>query len=217
MSWILTATGRAIDIAMPSAKPINIMDIAWALAQLPRFVGHCRRPYSVAEHSLLVAEIADREHQLAPDALLCALLHDAHEAYLGDCSSPLKRVLGDAWYAIERRHEAAVRLAFDLHTTLQARQIIKHCDLVALATERRDLLPTHTDACTAPWADLRGIEPCSWARLNDRQLEQHGWQFWRDRFLDRFHELSYGRAQLVGGCSRHAPEALATAAVGEGA
>jgi hypothetical protein len=51
---------------------------------LVRWNGHCHRPYSVAEHCVLLAS-------RAPDHLkLTALMHDASEAYLGDVPSPLK-------------------------------------------------------------------------------------------------------------------------------
>ena len=59
--WILTATGRDFPLSglptvMPDAAP-RIEDIAHALAQINRYTGHAARPYSVAEHSLLVCEI----------------------------------------------------------------------------------------------------------------------------------------------------------------
>jgi hypothetical protein len=202
MSWILTATGRAVDMAMPMPANVDILDIACALAQLPRFTGHCARPYSVAEHSLLVTEICERELQIDAEGLLAALLHDAAEAYMGDCNTPLKVLLGNAWYAIERRHEGAIALAFDLRITLGARQAIKQADLIALATERRDLMPSHA-AGQQPWDCLRGVHACSWVNLAHPDLAQHSWLFWRDRFLDRFGDLMHGRQLRREGCSRH--------------
>lgn len=212
MSWILTATGRAIDMAMPVPAQVDVMDIAWALAQLPRFTGHCLRPYSVAEHSLLVTEICERETDMRPEGLMAALLHDAAEAYMGDCNSPLKHLLGNAWHALERRHQQAIHTALDVPVvSLMARQAIKHADLVALATERRDLMPAH-GAGEQPWHCLRDIEPCSWVQLRRPELTQHGWEFWRDRFLDKFHELAFAREIQRGGNSRHEGQAAGVVA-----
>ena len=207
MSWILTATGQAFDLAMPRLAQVSVMDIAWSLSQINRFTGHCIRPYSVAEHSLLVAEICEREHRLDAHGLMAALLHDAHEAYTGDLHTPGKQLVGNAWFDFERRIEQPVRqalggvVAHGIH-----RATIKQADLQALATERRDLLPRHA----AQWDCLRGIEPVSWVSLNTPERRQHDWEFWRDRFLDRFHELEFAREQLVQGCSRHEHTPLPT-------
>ena len=94
--WITTATGRDFPLAglptlMQGAQPC-IEDIAHALAQINRFTGHAARPYSVAEHSLLVCDIV-RAKGLNAHAQLLALLHDAHEAYCGDVASPTKSLL----------------------------------------------------------------------------------------------------------------------------
>lgn len=200
MTWILTATAQPFELDMPRIAQVNIMDIAWALSQINRFTGHALRPYSVAEHSLLVAEICEREHQLDAHGLMAALLHDAHEAYCGDLSSPGKQVLGNAWHDFERRLQGTVTSAFALHTAAQVhRTAIKQADLAALATERRDLLPHHP----ARWECLRHAAPVAWVTLQDPSRTQHDWEFWRDRFLDRFHELDFARQQLLDGCARH--------------
>jgi len=86
-SWIQTYTGRRFYPFSPSVYDVDIKDIAHALSNQCRYAGHCRRFYSVAEHSILMAE-------KAPMALkLPALLHDAGEAYLTDVPSPIKRFM----------------------------------------------------------------------------------------------------------------------------
>ena len=87
---IETFTGRLINPLNPNPDCIVIEDIARSLSMQCRFNGHCRRFYSVAEHSVNTAVVA--EH-LAPDnhlAAIFALLHDASEAYLCDIPRPLK-------------------------------------------------------------------------------------------------------------------------------
>lgn len=98
--WMQTFTGRAFWPLDPRPEDVDIADIAHGLAHQCRYAGHCRRFYSVAEHSVLLARVAAPEHRL------WALLHDAAEAYLVDLPRPVKRqVVG---YATA---EAAVMLA----------------------------------------------------------------------------------------------------------
>jgi hypothetical protein len=85
--WCGLASGQLIDLAKPTPADIHIEDIAWSLAHMLRFNGHLLMQVSVARHSIWVAE-------LVPEPLrLAALLHDAHEAYLGDIVRPVKRYM----------------------------------------------------------------------------------------------------------------------------
>ena len=75
-----------IDPFRPRPSDINIDDIAHALANTCRWGAACSQFYSVAEHSIEVA------HRVNDNLKLCALLHDAAEAYLGDIPTPRKAV-----------------------------------------------------------------------------------------------------------------------------
>ncbi|WP_313104939.1 phosphohydrolase [Stutzerimonas nitrititolerans] len=146
MTWILTRTGRRFDLLMPKASQVTTLDIAHALANICRFNGHTSRHYSVAQHSLLVASIVPAEHQLA------ALLHDTTEAYVGDMVRPLKALLPD-YSSIENGIWLAICERFNLEPELPA--CIHEADMVALATERRDLMPEHSER----WPCLEGVTP----------------------------------------------------------
>lgn len=147
MSWIQTSTGQRFDLSNPSQAQVSLSDIAHALGHLCRFNGHTYMPYSVARHSLLVAELVPPEHRLQ------ALLHDAHEAYIGDMSTPLKWILPE-YRAIEKPIWGAVATAFGIPEELAPE--VNHADRVMLMTERRDLL-TH---CPEPWdEDLEAVKP----------------------------------------------------------
>ncbi len=82
--WIQTYTGKRFDYDKVDPSQIDIVDIAHALSMQCRYAGHCIRFYSVAEHSVHMANEASAENKLA------ALLHDASEAYLVDIPRPLK-------------------------------------------------------------------------------------------------------------------------------
>jgi 5'-deoxynucleotidase YfbR-like HD superfamily hydrolase len=90
---IETHSGRYFDYSAPAAADICIEDIARSLSMTCRFRGHVTGFYSVAEHSVLVRQLVIEAGR--PDLGLAALLHDAHEAYIGDIPTPLKVVLGE--------------------------------------------------------------------------------------------------------------------------
>lgn len=193
MSWMLTAQGRVVRLDAPMANggALSIEAIAHSLATINRFTGHALRPISVAEHSLLVCDIVEREMHLGIGAQLAALLHDAHECITNDIASPAKPQIGSAWREFEAAHEEALHVFFGLRLHFDAfGPAIRHADLVALATERRDLM--HPGG--PPWEWLRGIEPLP--HVNLRERDGFTWQDWRAAFIDRFQELDFARNEL---------------------
>jgi len=194
MTWMLTATGVAFDLRFIKADAIDIADIAHHLAQINRYTGACRRPYSVAEHSLLVCEIVDYTLIRAdPAVLLAALMHDAHEAYTQDLSAPFKEIVGPAWRVEEDRVQRAVLGRFGLlDASSSAAKLIHWADQTALVTERKQLLPP-----TGPtWAAEAEHVPIAWRDLS--HSDAFTWLDWRQAFLDKFAELTFAleNAQL---------------------
>lgn len=77
---------------------------------------------------------------------LLALVHDAHEAYVGDINTPLKRSINGVFAAFESKTETAVMAAIAVRPpTLDEERIVKTLDLVALATEARCLMVSRGD------------------------------------------------------------------------
>lgn len=143
MTWMLTMpAGREHHLAGPG-QLLNVPtleEIAGAISKICRFNGHCRRHYSVAEHSILCADLAADEGA-GVDAQLAALLHDAHEAYTTDLPSPIKWTIGASWEVFEHSQAAALHNALGVRALMHShRANVKRWDLMALATERRDLL-----------------------------------------------------------------------------
>ncbi|MGY8624190.1 phosphohydrolase [Chromobacterium violaceum] len=157
---IETVTGRLVDLLHPSPADIDIHEVVHHLAHICRFGGACRPFYSVAEHSVRVAEI------LPPRLKLAGLLHDAQEAYVGDVVTPLKRQLPSYQY-VEGLVAAAIEARFRLQLSEEDRAAIRRADLVLLATERRDLMPQSG----VEWPVLAGVAPLP-ERIKPMSIEQ---------------------------------------------
>lgn len=193
MTWMLTATGRTFDLQFIQEGGVSIDDVAHHLAQINRYTGAARRPYSVAEHSLLVVEILRMYGVVDRRVLLLGLMHDAHEAYTNDISTPVKSVVGPAWSAFENRVQHVVLSHFGLLTTNAAHHdAIKWADMVALRTERKQLLPPGGPVwpCEATHANA------AWVDLSER--DSYTWDDWRRAFRDEFDNLTF----------EHTPEPL---------
>lgn len=136
--WITTFTGKKFHYLAPLENEIDIRDIAHALSLTCRFGGHCSKFYSVAEHSILVAE------QVIPELKLSALLHDAHEAYLHDVPRPIKQDIA-GYRELADRIQKVIEKKFNIISCPE----IKKWDNVLLATEAQELMP-NMDA----WVEL---------------------------------------------------------------
>jgi 5'-nucleotidase len=97
---IMLQSGAWFDFRAPKSSNFTIEDIAHGLANICRYAGQCRKFYSVAEHSILVSEVAVGFE-------LEALLHDAAEAFMGDITRPLKQMLPE-YKKIEDEVETAI-------------------------------------------------------------------------------------------------------------
>lgn len=129
---ILTNSGRTFNLMSDSIEEIAIEDIAHALSHVCRFTGHVGKFYSVAQHSVLASFYVEQKYAQE------ALLHDAAEAYIGDVSTPLKRLLKD-YQAIEAGVEQRIASRFCLNWDDVSTAAVKTVDNRLLVTERRDL------------------------------------------------------------------------------
>lgn len=135
-----TGTGRMVDLLNPTPETIDLEDIITSLEAIPRWNGTTGHHFSVASHSLLVG----REYVARyPDAkgweLAGALLHDAHEAYTGDISTPMKNSLrtlgGETIHVIEQRLDAAICTRLGLWGYESRYENIKEADRAACIKE----------------------------------------------------------------------------------
>ena len=145
---IRTATGIYFNVFDPDPSLIDVIDIAHSLAMQCRFNGHIKNFYSVAQHSVWVAERVPVQHKKA------ALLHDGSEAYLCDIPSPIKKYF-DQYRTIEDQVMKCIATRFDFEYPLP--DDVKRVDKMALYWEwenkvLRDFSPTDN------WGFLEGKE-----------------------------------------------------------
>lgn len=186
-TWMETWLGNSVDLLNPDPKQIDIEDIARHLSIINRFTGAIRFPYSVAQHSLYVSMLLPESDQIH------GLLHDAHEAYVGDISTPLKHSSDRQWLNILCRNlDGAIYEALDLElpTDEQCRRI-KRADMQAMADEKAFLKP-HSKS---DWAEY-GI-PAPAGNINVAM----DWQEAEVAFLERFWRL-YERTPRIQAASR---------------
>jgi hypothetical protein len=173
MIWSQTLRGRAFDLINPDARHVDFAEIADTLAFLRRYAGAAEKPVSVAQHTLIVFDAAqpeDRAH---------VLLHDAHEAYIGDIITPTAQALAaivedllqprrtingralflTALASLKTRIDGAIYHAAGLAPPGEdQRARIRRADLIALRTERRDFLAKPPK----PWEpEIEALAPLS--------------------------------------------------------
>jgi len=169
--WLQSWLGKRVDLLEPNPNDIDYRDIAHHLAIENRYTGATYRPYSVAQHSILVAKFAGgwdgANYTRLPEARF-GLLHDATEAYLKDIHGPLKNTpIFDAYRALEEKWMVVILTKFGMAAsgefTDAVEDAVKHADRVMLYTEKRDLLGPPPE----PWGneiepDRAPVDPWSW-------------------------------------------------------
>lgn len=156
--WMQTRSGRAFDLIDPAPGDVDFREIADVLGNINRFCGHTDRPVSVALHTLTVMDIAGRE---SPLAMAWALLHDAHEAYIGDITTPVSKAIryhaptdgdplpfcaAEGIRQLKHRVDYAIIAASGLrwrdpnYPDGNVAAIVKRADDIAMMMERRDFM-----------------------------------------------------------------------------
>jgi uncharacterized protein len=186
-AWQRMLSGRRLDLLDPSPLDIEIEDIAHGLARVARWNGQTSGDhiFSVAQHTLLVEEIARRRDNI-PDRRvgLALLLHDAPEYVIGDMISPFKAVIGGSYRIVERRLLTAIHLRFGLAPELPGEilAIIKAADRGAAFLEATAL----AGFAVAEARRLFGARPALPAAAERDYLTPWPAETAKRRFLQRF-------------------------------
>jgi len=170
--WVQTYTGVAFDLANPRPEDVNATDISVALSRIVRYNGHTAEPYTVAQHSVLVSrQLAAEGH--GHQTQLAGLLHDAHEAYIGDIVSPVLKVLGGdvatAVSILTERIDGVIAEAANIGPNVMHWAMVREADRRMLLTEARDLMldpPRDWGVPGEPYPNVR-ITPWGTARALD--------------------------------------------------
>jgi len=187
-AWQRMLSGRRLDLLEPSPLDIEITDIAHGLARVARLNGHTKgaHAFSVAQHCVLVERLTmELNPNLAREARLMALLHDAPEYVIGDLISPFKAAIGVDYKALELRLLAAIHLRFGLPAVTPA--------ALAALFKKADRLSAYYEA-----TQLAGFEESEARRLfgaprtgiKTPRLTPLATADAQVQFLERFHRLA---------------------------
>jgi len=150
--FVPTYCGRRFDLLEPRPEDVSIEHIAHSLATQTRWVGACRVPFSVADHSVEMCRIA-KEDGCDAHILLAILMHDSEEAYTGDMPSGLKR--HDTFFRkVAENIARTIRFALGIPDSPRARKLVKQYDRIAARAEGKLLLP-HKDQDQWSWGTSR--------------------------------------------------------------
>jgi 5'-deoxynucleotidase YfbR-like HD superfamily hydrolase len=158
---ICTFSGIQFHPLDPEPHLVNPNDIAHSLAYQCRYAGHSKFFYSIAEHSVLVADYVNRRWPGHRDLVASALLHDASEAYLTDLGGPIKRdprVL-EWWNPVEEKLERVISEAFGVPFPIPDE--VYEADRQILRLEIEHLMPKVNWWTPVPpdeWAQFLDIE-----------------------------------------------------------
>ncbi len=175
---IETFSGKMIYPLKPEENDIIIDDIAHSLSMQCRFNGHCKCFYSVAEHSVNTAKVAEMLFPNIPQIVIFSLLHDASEAYLCDIPRPIKSSFTD-YLDWEKRLSDVIlnKFAYRIPSEKEEELILK-ADNIMLATESYEL----TFSKGADWGLSEQI-------LNDIDLFCWTPEEAKKKFLQKFEKL----------------------------
>ncbi|MGR3760917.1 hypothetical protein ACUXV3_12425 [Roseobacteraceae bacterium NS-SX3] len=127
--------------ALPAAA-LSAGALASTLAKVNRFAGRTAEPWSVASHSVLVSRLCR-----SPDAAAWALLHDAHEAFLGDLITPAvvfiasqsqpmgAQIVLNSVRQAKASLDRQIRRAWDIAWDKALQEVVDRADQIALQAE----------------------------------------------------------------------------------
>jgi 5'-deoxynucleotidase YfbR-like HD superfamily hydrolase len=192
-AWQRMLSGRRLNLLDPSPLDVEISDIAHGLARVARWNGqtHGNHAFSVAEHSLIVEDIACRlKPDLPPHWRLAVLLHDAPEYVIGDMISPFKAVIGEAYKAVESRLQGAIHLRFGLPAEIPQtiKKLAKRADIICAYFEAVELAGFDDEEAAKIFGRPRGFPTDATGRLR-YGLQPLPVKIAQERFMERFNEI----------------------------
>jgi len=144
--WIPTFSGRGFHPTAPQVEEVRVEDIVRGVAYKYRYGGHSNLPITVAEHSLLVADIIETLWPEAGQAkILAGLLHDTCESYTHDIQAPVRAAIkvvlpsGQtiSWGDMERKVNQCIGRALGIDPDFYSAPEVRAADHLAAAIEQQ--------------------------------------------------------------------------------
>lgn len=135
-SQLRLRSGKYIDLLNPQIDQFTFSDIAGGLSNLCRYGGQCEPFYSVAEHSVHCAEVAQND-KLPLRVIQAVFMHDAAEAFCGDVIRSIKKII-KGYDEIEYSLVRLISEKFDVNP-FSHHDAIKEIDNAMLFCEKRQL------------------------------------------------------------------------------
>ena len=121
-------------------------DVARNLSRINRYGGGSL--WNVAAHSCLVASLVPAEFELF------GLIHDAHEAWIGDLCKPAKDMIREQYEAIELVWQGKVNVLLGIDWPEGAFEAVAKADHDAVEIEHQTELSGHAQRYEKMWIDL---------------------------------------------------------------
>ena len=136
-------SGRVVNVTDPADTTTlpTLQDIAIGLSRINRYGGQTVVPWSVLDHSFLVAHLTNTRRAATTEACLWALLHDWHEVLTGDIPSPFKT---DSQRELQQVLDRRLILALadkGLPLTVEDLKLVHRMDIRAYFAEISVLMP----------------------------------------------------------------------------
>ncbi len=180
-----TYTGRLVYPYEPERSEFAIDDIAHHLALVNRYCGASPQPYSVAQHSVLVAKYSGKW-------ALEGLLHDAAEAYLQDLPQPVKQ---GQWQYMQAEDAMFAEIArqYELSDEDECWETVRNADHRVFSAEVTSMMRNPSVYALHPNPIPEHVVPMHW-------------ELAENEFLETFHRLWRARhdAMYVGSRSQRA-------------
>lgn len=138
-------SGAYVDPFCPDMRYVTLDDIAVPMSRINRYNGHGRVAWNLVQHSALVADLCDD-----PMTKVYALLHDAHEVFLGDITTPAARSLESIGMSraglreVKKGIDRQIFSGFGLIALDEDHEIsvaVHEADILALRIERAMIFP----------------------------------------------------------------------------
>ena len=181
---------REVNIDTPEIVVPEMEDVFRALPKINRFNGQTIVPYSVALHSIMCVDVAEKIHKInKPHYLMGVLLHDAGEAYVGDVVRYIKQIIGKRLSHIEEYFFFALLVNVGLNT--EELRELRQEDFIILLNEIDNRMAA-TEADILRSTDQMSTVLPEMQRYPITLPLNNGWRETETHFRHIFHRLRRG-------------------------